>query len=101
MSNCWSGTFKSPLLCLHFATGRLLYGLGFAKIPHDHVVPDHDTTELLLYTASCKVPDLLDEFLMFFLYPRQHTGEMRQHSQEGKQQTFIGKLQKIRVLSKF
>lgn len=91
MSNCWSGTFKSPLLHLHFATGRLLFGLGFAKIPHDHVVPDHDKTELLLYTASHEVLDLLNEFLMLFLYPRQHTGEMRQHSEEVKQQTFICK----------
>lgn len=43
MSNCWSGTLKSPLLHLHFGTGRLLFGLGFAKITHGHAVPDHDS----------------------------------------------------------
>lgn len=55
VSNCWSGTFKSPLLCLHFGTGRLLFGLGFAKIMHGHAMPDHDTTELLLYAAYVRL----------------------------------------------
>lgn len=47
--------FKSPLLCLHLGTGTLLFGLGFAKITHGHAVPDHDTTELLLYIAYVRL----------------------------------------------
>lgn len=40
---------------LTFGTGRLVFGLGFAKIIHGHAVPDHDTTELLLYTAYVRL----------------------------------------------
>jgi len=55
MSNCWFSTFKTPLLCLDFGTGRLLFGLGFAKITHGHAMPDHDTAELLLHTAYVRL----------------------------------------------
>lgn len=55
MSSCWSGTFKSPLINSHFGTGRLLFGLGIARLTHGDAVPDHDTTELLLYTAYVRL----------------------------------------------
>lgn len=55
MSSCWSGTFKSPLINSHFGTGRLLFGLGVAKLTHGDAVPEHDTNELLLYTVYVRL----------------------------------------------